>query len=57
MSVVPPVFFTAAALYFKDFDVAGAHRVPDEGQPVLLVCAPHANQFIDPIVVLKVCSQ
>ena len=28
--------------------------MPAEG-PVMLVCGPHANQFIDPIVVSKVC--
>eukprot|EP00750_Incisomonas_marina_P008441 INCI15474.1.p1 GENE.INCI15474.1~~INCI15474.1.p1 ORF type:complete len:912 (+),score=148.99 INCI15474.1:242-2977(+) len=49
------LFFTAAAIFFKDFDVAGAHRVPAEG-PVMLVCGPHANQFIDPIVVSKALS-
>ena len=50
--ILRSLFFTAAAIFFKDFDVAGAHRVPAEG-PVLLVCGPHANQFIDPIVVGK----
>jgi glycerol-3-phosphate O-acyltransferase / dihydroxyacetone phosphate acyltransferase len=46
------VLFTAADVFFKDFDVAGQMRVPDDG-PVILACAPHANQFVDPIVVAK----
>jgi len=46
------VLFTAVEVFFKDFDVAGQMRVPDDG-PVILACAPHANQFVDPTVVTK----
>jgi len=44
--VVRGILFTACEAFFKDFDVAGSMRVPDEG-PVILACAPHANQFVD----------
>ena len=54
--VVRGVLFTAAEVFFKDFDVAGKSRIPDEGVPVILACAPHANQFVDPIVVTKAIS-
>ena len=53
--VVRGVLFTMAEVFFKDFDVAGQMRVPDEG-PIILACAPHANQFVDPIVVTKAIS-
>jgi len=53
--VVRGILFTACEAFFKDFDVEGSMRVPDEG-PVILACAPHANQFVDPLVVLKAIS-
>ncbi len=54
--VVRGLLFTLVDAFFKDFDVAGSVRVPDDG-PIILACAPHANQFVDPIVVQKACSK
>ncbi|KAI9011720.1 hypothetical protein DFJ74DRAFT_308101 [Hyaloraphidium curvatum] len=42
--------------YFKDIIERGSHRVPKTG-PVFLVCAPHANQFIDPAIVVSTCPR
>ena len=50
------ILFTAAEIFFKDFDVAGLSYVPAEG-PVIFACAPHANQFVDGVVVQKALSQ
>mmetsp|Transcript_46799 Transcript_46799/g.92096 ORF Transcript_46799/g.92096 Transcript_46799/m.92096 type:complete len:679 (+) Transcript_46799:24-2060(+) len=50
--VVRSVFFAVTQIFFKNFDVAGAARVPRYG-PVIFACAPHANQFVDGLVVLK----
>ena len=36
--------------FFRETGARGQHNVPTEG-PILFVCAPHANQFIDPVVV------
>lgn len=39
-----------AKAFFRDIDHFGESNIPDEG-PCILVCAPHANQFLDPLVV------
>ncbi len=36
-------------IFFRDIDSRNTHNIPEEG-PVLFVCAPHANQFLDPAV-------
>jgi glycerol-3-phosphate O-acyltransferase / dihydroxyacetone phosphate acyltransferase len=54
--VVRGVLFTLIDAFFKDFDVAGSVRVPDAG-PIILACAPHANQFVDPICIQKACAK
>ncbi|QLQ82021.1 hypothetical protein HG537_0G02750 [Torulaspora globosa] len=43
------VIFT---IFFREIKVRGGHNVPGVGTPTLLVCAPHANQFIDPSLVM-----
>jgi 1-acyl-sn-glycerol-3-phosphate acyltransferase len=55
------VFFKAlfhflTEIFFKDFNVAGVARVPDIG-PVILACAPHANQFVDGLVIMRSVSK
>ena len=40
-------------IFFRDVRARGAHNIPKTG-PVILACAPHANQFLDPIILLKV---
>lgn len=49
------LFFTLADVFFKYFDVAGTARIPKTG-PVIFACAPHANQFVDGIVVMRALS-
>jgi 1-acyl-sn-glycerol-3-phosphate acyltransferase len=50
------LFHFLAELFFKNFDVAGAARVPDTGS-VILACAPHANQFVDGLVIMRSLSK
>eukprot|EP00501_MAST-03F_sp_TOSAG23-6_P000612 GSMAST32.ASY1.ANO1.633.1 assembled CDS len=38
-----------AEIFFRDLVSHGEFKVPEKG-PLILVCAPHANQFIDPVV-------
>lgn len=45
------LFFTLAEVFFRNFDVAGTARIPDG--PVIFACAPHANQFVDGLVVMR----
>ena len=42
--------FSVMTTFFRETGARGQHNVPTEG-PILFVCAPHANQFIDPVVV------
>lgn len=37
-------------IFFREVEVSGLRNIPKDG-PVILVCAPHANQFIDAAVV------
>lgn len=39
-------------IFFREIKIRGAYNVPPEGVPTILVCAPHANQFIDPSIVM-----
>ena len=50
------LFHFLAELFFKNFDVAGVARVPDTGS-VILACAPHANQFVDGLVIMRSLSK
>lgn len=36
-------------IFFRDIEARGSHHIPETG-PVFFVGAPHANQFLDPIV-------
>ncbi|KAK9241310.1 hypothetical protein V1525DRAFT_334985 [Lipomyces kononenkoae] len=39
-------------LFFREIRPRGAYRIPRHG-PILFVAAPHANQFIDPIMLMR----
>ena len=54
--VMRSIFEFLASTFFKNFDVAGSARIPLDG-PVIFACAPHANQFVDGLVVLKAVPQ
>jgi len=51
-AVVRRFLFAFVEIFFRDFDVAGLTNVPTEG-PVIFACAPHNNQFVDGLCVLK----
>jgi len=51
-AVVRRFLFAFIEVFFKHFDVAGLSNVPHEG-PIILACAPHNNQFVDGLCVLK----
>lgn len=40
------------SIFFREITIRGAYNLPKEGVPTILVCAPHANQFIDPTIVM-----
>lgn len=43
-------------IFFRDVVVRGAHKIPKDG-PVIFVAAPHANQFVDPTMLLSTCTR
>jgi glycerol-3-phosphate O-acyltransferase/dihydroxyacetone phosphate acyltransferase len=38
-------------IFFRDVQTRGQHYIPKKG-PVIFVAAPHANQFVDPILLI-----
>ncbi|KAG0218144.1 hypothetical protein B0O80DRAFT_444465 [Mortierella sp. GBAus27b] len=50
-------FFTILLdIFFREIRPRGAHKVPKQG-PVIFVAAPHANQFVDPLVLMRECGR
>ncbi|GBB99145.1 hypothetical protein RclHR1_03430006 [Rhizophagus clarus] len=52
------VFFFSVILdqFFREIKSRGSHKIPTEG-PVIFVAAPHANQFVDPLVLMRNASR
>lgn len=50
------LFSAAFSIFFRETHVRGSHHIPHEG-PVLFVGAPHANQFVDPMLVIIKCLE
>ncbi|CAI2176573.1 19597_t:CDS:2 [Funneliformis geosporum] len=48
------VFFFNVVLdnFFREIKSRGSHKIPMEG-PVIFVAAPHANQFVDPLNLMR----
>lgn len=42
---------TIQNIYFKDVKVIGSENIPESGP--LIICGNHANQFIDPIMIIS----
>ncbi|KAF2642508.1 hypothetical protein P280DRAFT_266723 [Massarina eburnea CBS 473.64] len=49
-------FSILVELFFREVHPRGSWKVPKEG-PVIFVCAPHANQFVDPLILLRVVKK
>ncbi|KAL9557802.1 hypothetical protein MBANPS3_001193 [Mucor bainieri] len=43
-------------VFFREIRPRGSHKVPLEG-PLIFVAAPHANQFVDPLIVMRECNR
>ncbi|KAI8375139.1 hypothetical protein BD560DRAFT_349893 [Blakeslea trispora] len=50
------IFNLMIDIFFREVRPRGAHKIPKEG-PVIFVVAPHANQFVDPIVLMRECGR
>lgn len=55
-SCVRWVLFTAVSVFFREVTSVGTENIPRD-DPVVLVCAPHANQFLDPATVCYLLPQ
>lgn len=44
------------SIFFREVLKRGSHQVPRTGA-VIFVAAPHANQFVDPMVVMQTCPR
>ena len=43
-------------LFFRELHPRSSWKVPQQG-PVIIVAAPHANQFVDPLILMRVLRQ
>ncbi|OBZ91192.1 hypothetical protein A0J61_00763 [Choanephora cucurbitarum] len=50
------IFNLMIDIFFREVRPRGAHKIPKKG-PVIFVVAPHANQFVDPIVLMRECGR
>jgi len=50
--IVQSLLFLITRIFFREISYRGTHKIPDSG-PVIFVCAPHSNQFLDPLIVLQ----
>ncbi|KAG2225551.1 hypothetical protein INT45_013662 [Circinella minor] len=50
------IFNLMLDIFFREVRPRGAHRVPKEGA-VIFVVAPHANQFVDPLILMRECGR
>ncbi|CAI2163339.1 6790_t:CDS:2 [Funneliformis geosporum] len=54
--VVVSFFNVVLDIFFREIRPRGSHKVPKEG-PVIFVAAPHANQFVDPLILMRHCQR
>ena len=47
---------SAVDLFFRDVTHRNTFKVPAR-TPVIFVCAPHSNQLIDPLIVMRTCPR
>ncbi|KAI8381423.1 uncharacterized protein BYT42DRAFT_494763 [Radiomyces spectabilis] len=50
------IFNIMLEIFFREVRPRGAHKIPKDG-PVIFVAAPHANQFVDPIILMRECGR
>ncbi|GAB7333592.1 hypothetical protein MBLNU13_g05162t1 [Cladosporium sp. NU13] len=50
------VFTIVVDLFFREIHPRSTWRIPKKG-PVLFVAAPHANQFVDPLILMRTVRQ
>lgn len=54
--IVVFVLTSVLSVFFREVKERGAWMVPKK-DPILFVVAPHANQFVDPMLLYKYCPR
>ncbi|CAG8554727.1 11358_t:CDS:2 [Dentiscutata erythropus] len=54
--VAVAAFSIVLDVFFREIKPRGSHKVPRDG-PVIFVAAPHANQFVDPLILMRHCKR
>ncbi|CAG8435904.1 6891_t:CDS:10 [Diversispora eburnea] len=54
--VAANLFSIVLDVFFREIRSRGSHRIPKEG-PIIFVAAPHANQFVDPLILMRHCQR
>ncbi|CAJ0927629.1 14066_t:CDS:2 [Entrophospora sp. SA101] len=54
--IIVAFFSVILDIFFREVKSRGSHKIPKEG-PVIFVAAPHANQFVDPLVLMRHCQR
>ena len=50
--MVSTLFIAVLEVFFREIGARNQFKVPPKNIPAIFVCAPHANQFLDPFVVM-----
>ncbi|PJF18725.1 Glycerol-3-phosphate o-acyltransferase [Paramicrosporidium saccamoebae] len=50
------LFKVGTSVFFREVLKRGSHQIPPTGA-VIFVAAPHANQFVDPLIVMQTCPR
>ena len=50
------IFTVVVDLFFREIHPRSTWRIPRKG-PIIFVAAPHANQFVDPLILMRVVRQ
>ena len=51
--LITSIFISVLEIFFREMGARNQYKVPPENVPAIFVCAPHANQFLDPFVVMN----
>lgn len=54
--IIQSILCAVIDIFFREVQCRGTYKIPRTG-PVIFAVAPHANQFVDPVLVMKVLSR
>ncbi|KAL7747782.1 Glycerol-3-phosphate/dihydroxyacetone phosphate acyltransferase [Sorochytrium milnesiophthora] len=54
--ILAAIFSFVTSIFFREVRARGTHYIPKYG-PVIFVAAPHHNQFVDPLMLVRTCTR